>query len=118
MAFHPIYNGVTVHVMQQFDLPQLCQSIQSSKITVAYVVPPVVLALAKHPVVDKYDLSSLREIHSAAAPLSTDLIDVIHKRLKVPIKQSYGMSETSPVITTQVNSTPTFLNLSTNKCLE
>ncbi|KAH6707856.1 putative phenylacetyl-CoA ligase [Leptodontidium sp. MPI-SDFR-AT-0119] len=101
MAFHPIYNGVTVHVMQQFDLPQLCQSIQSSKITVAYVVPPVVLALAKHPVVDKYDLSSLREIHSAAAPLGTDLIDVIHKRLKVPIKQSYGMSETSPVITTQ-----------------
>lgn len=107
-----------MHIMQRFDLPQLCQSIQSSKITVAYVVPPVVLALAKHPIVDKYDLSSLREMHSAAAPLGTDLIDVIYKRLKVPIKQSYGMSEASPAITTQVNPNPTSLNLSADKCLE
>lgn len=113
-----MYKGVTVHIMQRFDLLQLCQSIQSSKITVAYVVPPVVLALAKHPIVDKYDLSSLREMHSAAAPLGTDLIDVIYKRLKVPIRQSYGMSEASPAITTQVNPNPTFFNLSTNKCLE
>ncbi|KFY52853.1 hypothetical protein V496_08139 [Pseudogymnoascus sp. VKM F-4515 (FW-2607)] len=101
MVFQPMYKGVTVHIMQKFDLPQLCQSIQSSKITVAYVVPPVVLALAKHPIVEKYDLSSLREMHSAAAPLGTDLIDLIYKRLKVPIKQSYGMSEASPGITTQ-----------------
>lgn len=107
-----------MHIMQRFDLLQLCQSIQSSKITVAYVVPPVVLALAKHPVVDKYDVSSLREMHSAAAPLGTDLIDMIYKRLKVPIKQSYGMSETSPAITTQVNPTPAFLHLSTDKRLE
>lgn len=118
MVFQPMYKGVTVHIMQKFDLPQLCQSIQSSKITVAYVVPPVVLALAKHPIVEKYDLSSLREMHSAAAPLGTDLIDMIYKRLKVPIKQSYGMSEASPGITTQVNTTPMFLDFSADKCLE
>ncbi|KAJ6118922.1 acetyl-CoA synthetase-like protein [Penicillium samsonianum] len=45
-------------------------------------MPPVVLALAKYPVVDKYDVSSLWEMYSAAAPLGTDLIDMIYKRLK------------------------------------
>jgi long-subunit acyl-CoA synthetase (AMP-forming) len=41
-------------------------------------------------------------VHSAAAPLSNNLIDMFYKRLKVPIKQAYGMSEASPAISTQV----------------
>lgn len=91
-----------MHIMQKFDLDCLCQVIQESKITIVYVVPPVVLLLAKHPVVDKYDLSSLRMLHSSAAPLTDDLVGMIHKRLKVPIKQGYGMSEASPGIAGQV----------------
>ena len=66
------------------------------------MVPPVVLLLSKSPLVDKYNLSSLRMVHSAAAPLSNNLIDMFYKRLKVPIKQAYGMSEASPAISTQV----------------
>lgn len=62
----------------------------------SYVVPPVVLLLTKHPIVDKYDLSSLRMLNSGAAPLTKDLVEATYKRIGVPIKQAYGLSETSP----------------------
>ncbi|KAH7364099.1 putative phenylacetyl-CoA ligase [Rhexocercosporidium sp. MPI-PUGE-AT-0058] len=101
LIFLPLYRGVTMHIMQRFDLETFLSSIQKFKVTVAYVVPPVVLLLAKHPLVDKYDLSSLQMMHSAAAPLTHDLIDMIYKRIKVPIKQSYGMSESAPGISSQ-----------------
>lgn len=71
------------------------------EITFAYVVPPVILLLAKSPVVSKYDLSSVRMMNSGAAPLTKDLVDAVHKRLQIPVKQGYGLSETSPTTHTQ-----------------
>jgi len=111
LIFTPIYRGITAHIMERFDLEQLCRNIQTSKATLTYVVPPVVVLLAKSPVVDKYDLSSLRLIQSAAAPLSSELIEMVYKKLGVPIKQTYGMSEMSPAISAQVwltSSSPTW----------
>jgi 4-coumarate--CoA ligase len=102
VIFGPVYLGTTMHIMQRFNLEQLCQSIQANRITIAYLVPPVVLLLAKHPIVDKYNLSSLRMMHSAAAPLTNDLIEMAYRRLKVPIRQAYGISEASPNISSQV----------------
>jgi 4-coumarate--CoA ligase len=98
----PVYRGITVYIMQRFDLEQFCQNIEQNKITLTFVVPPVVLLLAKHPLVDKYNLSSLRMMHSSAAPLTDDLVQMIYKRLKVPIKQGYGLSEASPGVAAQV----------------
>lgn len=87
--------------MPKFEIEKFCSVIQNHKITFAYVVPPVVLLLGKHPIVDKYDLSSLRMLNSGAAPLTQELIEAVYKRLKVPIKQGYGLSETSPTTHTQ-----------------
>ena len=87
--------------MAKFDIEKFCYNIQRYNITFAYVVPPVVLLLGKHPVVDKYDLSSLRMLNSGAAPLTQDLVHAVHDRIKVPIKQGYGLSETSPTTHTQ-----------------
>jgi len=70
--------------------------VQKHKITQCYVVPPVILGLSKHPIVDKYDLSSLRMMTSAAAPLTKELVQTAYKRLGIPITQAYGLSETSP----------------------
>ena len=89
--------------MPKFELEKFCSVIQEQKITFAYVVPPVVLLLGKHPVVDKYDLSSLRMLNSGAAPLTHELVEAVYSRLKVPIKQGYGLSETSPTTHTQVS---------------
>ena len=96
-----MYNGLTLVVMAKFDLAKFCAVIQEHKITFAYIVPPVVLLLGKHPVVDQYDLSSLRMMNSGAAPLTRELVDSVYKRLKIPLKQGYGLSETSPTTHTQ-----------------
>ncbi len=87
--------------MAKFDLERACQLIQYYRITFMYVPPPIVLALGKHPIIDKYDLSSLRWINSAAAPLSRELVVNVWDRLKVGVKQGYGLSETSPTATLQ-----------------
>ena len=92
---------MTLVVMSKFDLEKFCSHIQKHSITFVYAVPPVILQLGKHPIVDKYDLSSLRMINSGAAPLTSDLVNTVYKRLKVPIKQGYGLSETSPTTHTQ-----------------
>ena len=97
-----MFMGLTLTIMPKFDLDKFCSIIQNQKITFSYIVPPVVLLLGKHPVVDKYDLSSLRILNSGAAPLTRELVDTVYKRLKVPIKQGYGLSETSPTTHTQV----------------
>jgi 4-coumarate--CoA ligase len=96
-----IYRGLQLIVMSKFDLEPFCRHIQDYSITVVYVVPPVVLMLGKSPIVDKYDLSSVRMMSSGAAPLTHDLVETVYKRLKIPIKQGYGLSETSPATHTQ-----------------
>jgi acyl-CoA synthetase (AMP-forming)/AMP-acid ligase II len=87
--------------MPRFDLEDFCRFIQEYKATFAYVVPPVVLLLSKSPVVSKYDLSSIRMMNSGAAPLTKELVEALYARLKIPIKQGYGLSETSPTTHTQ-----------------
>ncbi|KAF2740343.1 4-coumarate-CoA ligase-like protein [Polyplosphaeria fusca] len=96
-----MYSGFQLVVMPKFDLDDFCRIIQEHKVTFAYVVPPVVLLLSKHPTVDKYDLSSIKMMNSGAAPLTHELVHALHNRLKIPIKQGYGLSETSPTTHTQ-----------------
>ncbi|NNL14998.1 MAG: AMP-binding protein, partial [Acidimicrobiia bacterium] len=62
-----LYNGGTAVTMPRFDLEEFLRIIQEHRVTRAYVVPPIVLALAKHPLVDQFDLSSLRTVFSGAA---------------------------------------------------
>lgn len=87
--------------MSKFDIEKFCAHIQNYKITFSFVVPPVVLLLSKHPVVAKYDLSSLRMMNSGAAPLTRELVEAVYARLKAPVKQGYGLSESSPTSHTQ-----------------
>ncbi|KAI5848711.1 hypothetical protein DFP73DRAFT_542151 [Morchella snyderi] len=90
------WSGISTVVMDRFDLAKFCALIQEYKITYSYAVPPVVLLLAKSPIVDNYDLSSMRIINSGAAPLTKELVEAFYARLKIPVKQGYGLSECSP----------------------
>jgi acyl-CoA synthetase (AMP-forming)/AMP-acid ligase II len=90
-------SGATVVTMPRFDLEEFLTLMQDHKITRAYLVPPIILALAKHPIVDKYDLSSLDVIMSGAAPLDADLSASAGGRLDTVVMQGYGLTETSPV---------------------
>jgi acyl-CoA synthetase (AMP-forming)/AMP-acid ligase II len=89
--------GATVVTMPRFDLEQYLELSQEYRATLAYVAPPVVLALAKHPSVERFDLSSLRSILSGAAPLDAELARACSERLGCEVVQGYGMTEASPV---------------------
>ncbi|KAK4985792.1 hypothetical protein LTR50_005750 [Elasticomyces elasticus] len=96
-----MYSGLRCVVMPKFDIESWCRIVQDHKITFSYVVPPVVLLLSKHPIVEKYDLSSIRMMNSGAAPLTRELVDALYSRKKLKVKQGYGLSETSPTTHTQ-----------------
>ena len=91
-----LYRGDTVVTMPRFDLAEFLRVVQDYRITRARLVPPIVLALAKHPLVDEFDLSSLDLINSGAAPLSAELEVACGKRLGCRMQQGYGLTETSP----------------------
>ena len=101
MIHQSLYSGLTLVVMPKFEIEKFCASIQKHQISFAYVVPPVILLLGKHPVIEQYDLSSLRMLNCGAAPLTHELVKAVYQRLKVPVKQGYGLSETSPTTHTQ-----------------
>jgi acyl-CoA synthetase (AMP-forming)/AMP-acid ligase II len=92
----PLCRGATIVTMPRFDLPEFLRVIQDYRITRAWVAPPIVLALAKQPLVDEFDLSSLKFMLSGAAPLSAELEVACGKRLGCRMLQGYGLTETSP----------------------
>lgn len=93
----PLRRGATVVVLPRFDLETFLAAIQNHRITGLYVAPPIVLALAKHPLVARYDLSSLKYILCSAAPLDAKLAAACSERLGLPpVGQAYGMTELSP----------------------
>lgn len=63
------------------------------------VVPPVVILMVKSPVVDSYDLSSLRVQMSGAAPLTEEIGTALAKKYpQLLTGQGYGLSESCTVI--------------------
>ncbi|GAA1372248.1 4-coumarate--CoA ligase family protein [Catellatospora chokoriensis] len=89
--------GATLVVLPRFDLVEFLTAMADQKVSRAFVAPPIVLALAKHPLVDQYDLSALQVVFSGAAPLDGDLAQACAARLGCLVQQGYGMTELSPV---------------------
>jgi acyl-CoA synthetase (AMP-forming)/AMP-acid ligase II len=90
-------NGAKVVTMPRFDLDQFLDLIESHDATHLFIVPPIALALAKHPAVEGRDLSSLRLVNSGAAPLGAELAGQVSERIGCVVMQGYGLTETSPV---------------------
>src|SRR5882672_3415570 len=92
-----LHQGATIVTVQRFELEPFLQTLQDYQVTLAHIVPPIVLALSKNPAVDNYDLSKLRTIFFGAAPLDEHLTRACMQRLVCDVRQGYGMTETSPV---------------------
>ncbi|MGZ0228713.1 MAG: AMP-binding protein [Acidimicrobiales bacterium] len=90
-------NGAKIVTMPRFDLVQFLEINQNENCTWAFVAPPIVLALAQHPIVDNYDLTKLERIFSGAAPLGGEIADMATERIGATVVQGYGMTELSPV---------------------
>ncbi|KAJ3323145.1 hypothetical protein HDV06_002157 [Boothiomyces sp. JEL0866] len=93
-----LWRGTTIVVQSKFDLPAFLGMIETYKVTILFIVPPIAIGMAKHPIVSKYNLSSVKFAMSGAAPLGNEVSEEFTKRLGIPIKQGYGMTETSPLV--------------------
>jgi 4-coumarate--CoA ligase len=89
--------GASIVTLPRFDLEAALRLIAEHRVRRFIVVPPVVLALAKHPLVAQHDLSSITHVMSAAAPLGAELQQACAARLGCEVVQGYGMTELSPV---------------------
>jgi acyl-CoA synthetase (AMP-forming)/AMP-acid ligase II len=89
--------GSTIVTVPRFELEPFLQLVQDHGVTMAHLVPPIVLLLSKSPVVEGYDLSKLHTIFCGAAPLDEHLTRACMQRLDCDVRQGYGMTETSPV---------------------
>ena len=89
--------GVRVVTMPRFDMVKALELVQSQRITRLFAVPPMVLGLAKHPAVDDFDLSSIKQVFSGAAPLGAEVAAAAAARVGCEVVQGYGMTELSPV---------------------
>ncbi len=92
-----LYSGTTIVMMPRFELESFLKAVQDYEVSLAHLVPPIVLSLSKNPIVDNYKLPKLNTIFSGAAPLGEDLTRACMDRLGCNVRQGYGLTETSPV---------------------
>jgi acyl-CoA synthetase (AMP-forming)/AMP-acid ligase II len=92
-----LYTGNTVVTLPRFDLEQCLAAMQRYRVSFASVVPPIVLALARSPLVSRYDLSALHTVFSGAAPMGAAVAEEASRRLGCTVIQGYGLTEASPV---------------------
>jgi acyl-CoA synthetase (AMP-forming)/AMP-acid ligase II len=90
-------DGATVVSMPRFDFQEFLTTLVKYHVTIAPLVPPIVLGMVKHPALEQFDLSSIRLVFSGAAPLGEALARDLSARLHCPVVQGYGMTEASPV---------------------
>ncbi|TKY67176.1 4-coumarate--CoA ligase 7 [Spatholobus suberectus] len=99
LTYASLRRGSAVVAMRRFEFEAFLKAIERHRVTKLWLVPPIVLALAKQSVVRKYDLSSLKRIASGAAPLGKELMQECAKRFPhAAICQGYGMTETCGVV--------------------
>ncbi|RKP25521.1 hypothetical protein SYNPS1DRAFT_32953 [Syncephalis pseudoplumigaleata] len=89
----PLCRRSVVVVMRRYQFTRMLELTQNYRASLLHVAPPICVALATSPLVDEYNLSSLREVISASAPLTAELIDSVRKRLCIDVRQYYGMTE-------------------------
>ena len=96
IMMHGLMRGSTIVTMPKFEFEPFLKVLATWPITSAHIVPPIVVALGKHPLVDNYKFPHLKCIFSGAAPLGPELTETVEKRLNIKIRQGYGMTEASP----------------------
>jgi acyl-CoA synthetase (AMP-forming)/AMP-acid ligase II len=95
-CFGAVKQRIPVYMMPKFDFVEMLQNVAKYRITNLILVPPVVVAMAKHPATKKFDLSSVIGASSGAAPLGTAAINEFEKiwpNGQINVKQGYGMTE-------------------------
>jgi acyl-CoA synthetase (AMP-forming)/AMP-acid ligase II len=89
--------GARMVTLARFEPEPFLRMVEEHRVTVAVVVPPIARVLAHHPLVDRYDLSSLRFVLVGAAPCPAGLEEACSERLGCVVAQALGMTEAAPL---------------------
>lgn len=110
------YRGDQVIVLPKFDLQHYLNSIQKYKINTLYIVPPIIIAMVKNPqLLKKFDLSSVRQIFTGAAPLGKETAEDLNAQYSTwQVRQGYGLTETCTVV---CSTSPTDIWFGSSGCL-
>ena len=87
VLLNSLYCGAKVVALPSFEPRSFLSAIQDERCTVVYLAPPIVNFLVKNPMVDEYDLSSVRDMMCGAAPLSDELGTAVSKRVGALMRQ-------------------------------
>jgi 4-coumarate--CoA ligase len=86
-------------VLQKFEFLQFLKYLEKYEVTSIAGVPPIMIALVKHPAVSKFNLSHIRTLGSGAAPLGKDIVREVEGMFqkkygtKITLRQGWGMTE-------------------------
>uniref|UniRef100_A0AAG5CNP2 Luciferin 4-monooxygenase n=1 Tax=Anopheles atroparvus TaxID=41427 RepID=A0AAG5CNP2_ANOAO len=105
LSLNSCVNAVPMVVLPRFEPHLFLRTLQDHRITMVSLVPPLMVFLAKSPLVDEYDLGALHAVLCGAAPLSREIEDLVRARLPnvATVRTGYGMSETSLGVISRVN---------------
>jgi long-chain acyl-CoA synthetase len=92
-----LQTGVWMRLHRRFDVDRMLAHIEADRITIEMAVAPIALAIAAHPRLESYDLSSLRFIMWGATPVSESVAQTVTRRTGVGWVPAYGTTEL-PVI--------------------
>ncbi|GAA6006414.1 hypothetical protein JCM11491_004947 [Sporobolomyces phaffii] len=93
-----VYLEMPLVILPKFTLPAFCDAITRFRISILYVVPPMIIMLLKQDV-SQYDLGSLRLVMSGAAPLTDETVSAFRKKFPNAVcGQGYGMTESATLI--------------------
>uniref|UniRef100_A0AB39A713 4-coumarate--CoA ligase n=1 Tax=Lilium hybrid cultivar TaxID=156531 RepID=A0AB39A713_9LILI len=96
-------NKGKVVVMGRFELRGFLDALITHEVVFAPIVPAIMLAMVKNPVVDEFDLSKLklRSVMTAAAPLAPELRATFEEKFPgVQVQEAYGLTEHSCITLT------------------
>ncbi|CAE7030508.1 hypothetical protein CFE70_004198 [Pyrenophora teres f. teres 0-1] len=84
---------ITCYIMPKFEFEEFLRLVETYEVTHLHLAPPVMVMLSKRPEAAKYNLNSVTDILSGAAPLSKELQNEISNKLGCEVIQGYGMTE-------------------------
>ncbi|KAJ1928767.1 hypothetical protein IWQ60_001767 [Tieghemiomyces parasiticus] len=93
-----LVQGCTIVVARKFDLPKFLCNIETYRIQFAYLVPPIVLNMARYSRLQDHDISSLNFIMSGAAPIPASLARDLETRHGITVRDAYGLTESSSIL--------------------
>ncbi|TKC19074.1 long-chain-fatty-acid--CoA ligase [Robertmurraya kyonggiensis] len=101
-----ILSGNSVVIFSKFDVEQIFESIEKHKVSSFAAVPAMIHAMVASPHAENYDLSSLESVACGSASLPIALIDAFKIKFNAEIREGYGLSEATTIVTTSRNGMP------------